>query len=67
VVICVPTLYDCKFDVVSVTETWFTEIDTAAKIDATLAGYKLLYHPRHGKRWNGDCVARHFLKEKICG
>jgi hypothetical protein len=36
----------CKPDVVAVTETWFTPIDTAEKIEATLPGYKLCDHPR---------------------
>ena len=52
--------YICDFkpDIVNVavTETWFKEIDSAAKIEATPAGYKLLDHPRPGRTGDGTAI-----------
>lgn len=56
-------IYDCKPDVVAVTETWFTEIDTAAKIEATPAGYKLLDHPRPYRTGGGTAIV---FRDTIC-
>ena len=57
--------YICDFkpDIVAVTETWFKEIDSAAKIEATPAGYKLLDHPRPGRTGGGTAIV---LRDTFC-
>ncbi|CAB3986805.1 AP-2 complex subunit alpha [Paramuricea clavata] len=52
---------DCKPDVVAVTETWFTPIDTAAKIEAAPPGYKLCDHPRPDRTGGTAIVFRDTL------
>ena len=57
--------YICDFkpDIVAITETWFKEIDSAAKIEATPAGYKLLDHPRPGRTGGGTAIV---LRDTFC-
>ena len=57
--------YICDFkpDIVAVTETWFKEIDSAAKIEAPPVGYKLLDHPRPGRTGGGTAIV---LRDTFC-
>ena len=57
--------YICAFkpDIVAVTETWFKEIDSAAKIEATPAGYKLLDHLSPGRTGGGTAIV---LRDTFC-
>jgi exonuclease III len=54
---------DCKPDVVAVSETWFTQIDTAAKIEATPPGYKLCDNPRLDRTGGGTAIV---FRDTLC-
>ena len=42
-------LCDCKADLHTITETWFTEDDAAVRAELNLDGYNFLDHPREGR------------------
>lgn len=58
-------MHDCKPDVVAVTETWFTTVDSAAKIEATPIGYKLLDHPRPNRTGGGTGISYFVIHFKL--
>ncbi|CAH3032671.1 unnamed protein product [Porites lobata] len=43
-------------DIFAITETWFTEIDSAHRVDVTPPTYKLYDHARSGLNWEWDCL-----------
>lgn len=47
---------DIKADIIAVTETWFTENDSAAKILCTPQGYKLFDCPRQNRTGGGTAI-----------
>lgn len=50
-------------DLFAITETWFTENDVAAKVEATPSGFNLLDHPRKGCQGGGTAL---LFRENLC-
>ncbi|CAB3985842.1 Hypothetical predicted protein [Paramuricea clavata] len=53
---------DCKADIVSLTETWFTNTESATRVLCTPNGYNLLDHPRSNRVGGGTGI---LFKENI--
>ena len=46
----------CSADILAITETWFTEIDSARRVEVTPPRYKLYDHARSGLTGEWDCL-----------
>ena len=51
-------VFDPKADLIALTETWLTTDDTAARIQITPPGYKLIDRPRTERRGGGIAVTK---------
>lgn len=47
---------DSKPDIVAITETWLTTMDSAVKVEVCPEGYKIVDHPRTGRRGGGTAL-----------
>lgn len=49
-------IYDNEFDILAITETWFTDKDAAVKAECTPDGYKLYGVHRSGRNGGGTAL-----------
>ena len=60
---------DSRADLFALTETWFTDIDVAHKVEATPPGFRLLDHPRKNRVGGGTALLfrDHLHVKKLAG